>query len=116
LLLGFDWRIGIGLIGSFAAREVFVATMGVIHGESDEGKLSTTLRHATRADGRPIYTPRTGFALLAFFMIACQCMSTLATIKRETRSWRFPLLVFVYMTTLAYVVALAINQIGAAIS
>jgi ferrous iron transport protein B len=112
--LGFDWRIGIGLIGSFAAREVFVATMAVIHGsEEDDEHLSESLRNAQHADGRSIYTPRTGFALLAFFMIACQCMSTLATIKRETRSWKFTAGVFVYMTVLAYLVALAINQIGA---
>ncbi|MCC6808334.1 MAG: ferrous iron transport protein B [Deltaproteobacteria bacterium] len=118
--LGFDWRIGIGLIGSFAAREVFVATMGVIHGaanaDQEQAGLVSALQNAKRKDGRPIYTPRTGFALLAFFMLACQCMSTLATIRRETRSWRFVAGVFLYMTALAYVVALAINQIGAAIS
>lgn len=120
--LGFDWKIGIGLIGSFAAREVFVATMGVIHdagddptGELDENQASTLagkLREQRRADGSLIYTPRTGFSLLFFFMLACQCTSTLAVVRRETGTWRWPAFMFVYMTALAYAVALAIYQVG----
>ncbi len=111
--LGFDWKIGIGLIGSFAAREVFVATMGVIHGTGeDEASLSESLRAARTRHGAPLYTPRTGLALMFFFMLAAQCMSTLAVIRRESGSWRWPVFVFSYMTALAYLAALAINQIG----
>lgn len=114
--LGFDWRIGVGLIGSFAAREVFVATMGVIHGaqasDEDLGSLPEVLRKARNRNGDLIYSPRTGLSLVLFFMLACQCMSTLSVMRRETGSWAWPAFVFGYMTVLAYVVAFAAYQIS----
>lgn len=115
--LGFDWRIGIGLIGSFAAREVLVSTLGIVWGigaEADEtsGPLRDTLRDAQRADGSPLFTPLSGLALMVFFVLAAQCMSTLAVVRRESGSWKWPLLMLGYMTVLAYVGALATYQVG----
>jgi ferrous iron transport protein B len=114
--LGFDWKIGVGLIGAFAAREVFVATLGLVYGidetANDEAPLRDKLRAETRADGRPAYTPLTGLSLLVFFAISCQCMSTLAAVKRETKSYKWPAFMFAYMTGLAYVLSLAVFQIG----
>jgi ferrous iron transport protein B len=116
--LGFDWKIGVGLIGAFAAREVFVATLGLVYGidEAAEGAeaapLRDRLRAETRADGKPAYTPLVGLSLMIFFAISCQCMSTLATVKRETKSYRWPLFMFVYMTALAYALSFAVYQGG----
>lgn len=115
--LGFDWRIGVGIIGAFAAREVFVSTMGIIYGvgsavdEEDEG-LRDKLRQATRADGSPAYTPLVGLSLMLFFALACQCMSTLAVLKRETGGYKWPAFVFVYMTALAWGVSFVVYQGG----
>jgi ferrous iron transport protein B len=114
--LGFDWRLGIGIIGAFAAREVFVSTMGLVYGIGDADDASEPLRDKIRserrADGKPVYTPLTGLSLMIFFALACQCMSTLAVVKRETRSWKWPLFLFAYMTTLAYVCSLIVYQGG----
>jgi ferrous iron transport protein B len=114
--LGFDWKIGVGLIGAFAAREVFVATLGLVYGiessSDDASTLRDQLRAETRPDGRPAYTPLMGLSLLVFFAISCQCMSTLATVKRETKSYRWPAFMFAYMTTLAYALSFAVFQIG----
>jgi ferrous iron transport protein B len=114
--LGFDWKIGVGLIGAFAAREVFVATLGLVYGidetGDDDAPLRDKLRAETRADGQPAYTPLMGLSLLVFFAISCQCMSTLAAVKRETKSYKWPAFMFVYMTGLAYVLSLAVFQIG----
>ena len=115
--LGFDWKIGIGLIGAFAAREVFVSTMGVVYGVGDKADAnSTTLRQKiqaeTREDGKPVYTPLVGLTLMVFFALACQCMSTLATVYRETKTWRWPAFLFAYMTVLAWVVSFAVYRIG----
>jgi len=115
--LGFDWKIGIGLIGAFAAREVFVSTMGVVYGVSDEAgegsvTLRTRIRREARDDGRPVYTPLVGLSLMVFFALACQCMSTLAVTHRETRSWRWPVFMFAYMTTLAWLASLLVYQGG----
>jgi ferrous iron transport protein B len=114
--LGFDWKIGVGIIGAFAAREVFVSTLGLVYGigEADEESesLRTKIRAERRADGSPIYTPLMGLSLMVFFALACQCMSTLAVLKRETRSWRWPAFLFVYMTGLAYVFSLLVFQGG----
>lgn len=104
--MGFDWRLGVGLIASFAAREVFVSTMGVVFnlGEADENSqsLRQLLQTARNADGTPSYTLRTALSLLAFFALAAQCMSTLAVIARETNSRKWAVFVFVYMSVLAY--------------
>jgi ferrous iron transport protein B len=115
--LGFDWKIGVGLIGAFAAREVFISTMGVVYGTgSDTGSTSPTLREKIRAemraDGKPVYTPLVGLSLMIFFALACQCMSTLAAVRRETRTWRWPVLLFVYMSVLAWVASFTVYQVG----
>lgn len=115
--LGFDWKIGVGLVGAFAAREVFVSTMGMVYGvgeEVDEGSVSLRdrMRAETRADGKPVYTPLVGLSLMVFFALACQCMSTLAVVKRETRSWRWPVFLFVYMSVLAWVCSFLVYQGG----
>jgi ferrous iron transport protein B len=106
--LGFDWKIGIALITSFAAREVFVGTMATLYsvGESPEDNDATLrekMHAAVRADGSPVYTMATGFSLMLFYAFAMQCMSTLAVVRRETKSWKMPALQLVYMTGLAYV-------------
>jgi ferrous iron transport protein B len=114
--LGFDWKIGVGLIGAFAAREVFVATLGLVYGIEDTGDdpapLRTRLRAETRADGKPAYTPLMGLSLLIFFAVSCQCMSTLATVKRETKTYRWPAFMFAYMTGLAYLLSFTVFQVG----
>jgi len=118
--LGFDWKIGIGLIGAFAAREVFVSTMGVVYGVGDSvDEESTTLRakikDETRTNGSRVYTPLVGLSLMIFFALACQCMSTLAAVYRETKSWGWPVFLFVYMTVLAWVASFAVYQGGRAL-
>jgi ferrous iron transport protein B len=115
--LGFDWKIGVGLIGAFAAREVFVSTMGLVYGiGSDVDEESAPLRERIRseswADGKPVYTPLMGMSLMVFFALACQCMSTIAVVKRETKSWRWPAFLFVYMTSLAWVMSFLVYQGG----
>jgi ferrous iron transport protein B len=113
---GFDWRINVGLIGSFGAREVMVGTMGVIFGVENAGEdpapLTARLREAKAPDGTPSYSTRTGLALLAFFVLACQCMSTVAAIRRETGSWRWPAFVVAYTYALGYAAAVLVYQLG----
>ena len=114
--LGFDWRIGVGILGAFMAREVFVSTMGIVFDINDADEqnqpLRDALRGATRADGTPLMTPLTGVALMVFFVLACQCASTLAVVRRESGSWRWPAFMFAYQTALAYVAALVVYQGG----
>ncbi|MEZ4360641.1 MAG: ferrous iron transport protein B [Kofleriaceae bacterium] len=115
--LGFDWKIGVGLIGAFAAREVFVSTMGIVYSvgtDADEGSadLRQALRDERRSDGRPAYPPLVGLALMVFFALACQCMSTLAVVKRETGGYRWPLFLFGYMTVLAWITTFVVYQGG----
>lgn len=114
--LGFDWKIGVGLVGAFAAREVFVSTLGVVYGLGETDEESDTLRSAikaeTHADGRPVYSPLVGLSLMVFFALACQCMSTLAAVRRETRTWRWPLFLFAYMTALAWAASFVVYQGG----
>ena len=114
--LGFDWKIGIGLIGAFAAREVFVSTVGVVYGvgaaDDDTSPLRQRIKSETRADGKPTYSALTGLSLMVFFALACQCMSTLAVVRRESRSWRWPAFLFAYMTALAYAASLLVYQGG----
>jgi ferrous iron transport protein B len=100
--LGFNWRIGVGLLSSFAAREVIIATMGTLHGV-DPQSHALALQQALKTD----LTPAGAIALLVFFAFAMQCMSTLAVVRRETNGWKWPLLQFLYMTTVAYVAAFA---------
>jgi ferrous iron transport protein B len=114
--LGFDWRIGVGILGAFAAREVFVGTLGVVFdiSEADETNepLREVLRGATWPDGAPLMTPLTGISLMVFFVLACQCMSTVAVVKRESGGWRWPLFMVAYMTVLAYAASLFVYQVG----
>lgn len=104
--LGYDWKIGISVITSFAAREVFVGSMATIYAVGDDGEenlpLIEKMKQAKRPDGSPIYTLAAGASLMVFFAFAMQCMSTLAVVKRETRSWKWPLLQLGYMGVLAY--------------
>jgi ferrous iron transport protein B len=117
--LGFDWQIGIGLIGAFAAREVFVSTMAIVYGvdesANDGATLRENLREQRRADGSRLYTPLVCLSLMVFFALACQCMSTLAVVKRETAGWRWPLFMFAYMTALAWLASFVVYQGGRAI-
>ncbi len=112
--LGFDWRINVGLLGSFGARELMVGTLGVISGIEDADEhpesLATRLRTAQDGHGGRRYDARTGVALLVFFVFACQCMSTLAAIRRETRSWRWVVFVTVYTYALAWVAAFVASR------
>lgn len=107
--LGYDWKIGIALITSFAAREVFVGTMATLYSagntEENEATLKQKMAAARRADGTPVYTLAAGLSLLVFYVIALQCMSTLAIVKRETRSWKWPVIQFTSMTVLAYLLS-----------
>ena len=114
--LGFDWKIGVGLIGAFAAREVFVSTLGLVYGIGDADENTTPLRdkirQEQRADGTAAYSPLMGLSLMVFFALSCQCMSTLMVVYRETRSVRWPLFMFSYMTAMAYVASLLVYQGG----
>lgn len=114
--LGYDWKIGIALITSFAAREVFVGTMATLYSVGEDAdENNTTLRQkmnaAVREDGTKVYTLATGLSLLIFYVLAMQCMSTLAVVKRETRSWKWPVIQFIYMTGLAYLLSFVVFQI-----
>ncbi|MCH7591948.1 MAG: ferrous iron transporter B, partial [Planctomycetes bacterium] len=115
--LGWDWRIGTAAIAAFPAREVVIATMGTIYNlgaEHDENSvgLRSKLQNATWPDGRPVFNIPVALSIMVFFALCCQCGATLAVIKRETRSWRWPLFTFVYMTTLAYVGAFITFQVA----
>ncbi len=117
--IGFDWQIGIGLISSFAAREVFVSTMGVVfNAEADEGN-TTPLRNALNAakwpDGRVLFTPLVCITLMIFYVFAMQCMSTIAVVRRETNSWRWPLFQTAYMTGAAWLLSFIVYQAGTAL-
>jgi ferrous iron transport protein B len=118
--LGWDWRIGCAVIASFPAREVVVATLGVVYGlgkkfdtksEESRGALGARLQKAVW-DGtdRPVFTLPVALSLMVFFALCAQCAATLAVIRRETNSWRWPIFSFTYMTTLAYVGALITYQ------
>jgi ferrous iron transport protein B len=116
--LGWDWRIGCAVIASFPAREVVIATLGVVYNlgqgqdESSEA-LQQTLRSATwEGTDQPVFTLPTALSLMVFFALCAQCSSTLAVIRRETGAWVWPLFTFVYMTSLAYLAALATYQLG----
>lgn len=105
--LGFDWKMGIAIITSFAAREVFVGTMATLYSveASDNSSLTEKLRAAKRPDGTPVYSLAAALSLMIFYVLAMQCMSTLAVVKRETQSWKWPVLQFFMMTGLAYIMS-----------
>ena len=112
--LGYDWKIGISLITSIAAREVFVGTMATLYSVEEDNE-NTSLRQkmssAVRPDGTKVYTLATGISLMVFYVLAMQCMSTLAVVKRETKTWKWPLVQLFYMTFLAYIMGLIVYQL-----
>ena len=114
--LGYDWKIGVGLIGSFAAREVFVGTMAIVYNvegsEEDTQTLQQTMLGEKRPDGTPVFTPLVCIGLMVFYVLAMQCISTLAVVWRETNAWHWVLFQFAYMTFLAYLGALIVYQGG----
>ncbi|MEI6947530.1 ferrous iron transport protein B [Paraflavisolibacter sp. H34] len=112
--LGFDWRIGISLVTSFAAREVFVGTMATLYsvGDDEDGMLlRDKMKAAKREDGSPLFTFATALSLMIFYVFAMQCMSTLAVTRRETKSWKWPAIQLAYMTALAYFMSLLAYQL-----
>jgi ferrous iron transport protein B len=117
--LGFDWQIGIGLISSFAAREVFVSTMGVVFNAESSDDNTAPLRDALKAarwpDGRVLFTPLVCLSLMIFYVFAMQCMSTIAVVRRETNSWRWPIFQTLYMTGTAWIVTFVVYQAGRAL-
>jgi ferrous iron transport protein B len=127
--LGWDWRVGVAVLASFPAREVVVSTLGIVYrqGKTDSEEIrdagldevgSTDLGRALRSASwdddpeRKVFTVPAALSLMVFFALCCQCASTLAVIRRETRSWRWPAFTFAYMTALAYVAALVVFQVG----
>ena len=117
--LGFDWQIGIGLITSFAAREVFVSTMSVVFNAGSDDADTAPLRQALLAahwpDGRRLFTPLVCLTLMVFYVFAMQCVSTVVVVRRETNSWRWPLFQIGYMTGTAWVVCFLVFQVGRAL-
>ena len=113
--LGYDWKIGIALVTSFAAREVFVGTMATLYSVGDADETTATLRQkmqsAVKADGAKVYTLATGLSLMIFYVLAMQCMSTLAVVKRETKTWKWPIIQLLYMTGLAYLLSFVVYQL-----
>jgi ferrous iron transport protein B len=126
---GFDWRVTVGILAAFPARELVLPTLGILYGAGDVDAgdhdvaslhaaapppdgLRARLRTATGADGGPSLNPLRALALMVFFALCSQCAGTLGAIRRETRSWRWPLFTFAYMTTLAWIAAVAVNRIG----
>ena len=115
-MLGWDWKIGMAAIAAFPAREVVIGTLGTIYNlgrgvDEETPALRDALFAATWPDGTPVFNLAVALSLMVFFALCCQCGATLAVIKRETNSWRWPLFTFTYMTVLAYVGALATYQI-----
>ena len=114
--MGGDWKIGVGVVSSFAAREVFVGTMSIIYsienGEEDTGALREAMLGETRDDGTPLYTPLLCVSLLVFYVLAMQCLPTTAVVRRELGSWKWALFQLAYMTVLAWGAATLVYQGG----
>lgn len=112
--LGYDWKIGVAIVSSFAAREVFVGTLATIYKVGDKSEEEATIkeqmRHEIHADGTPVFNFASGISLLLFYAFAMQCVSTLAIVKKETNSWKWPLIQLVFMSGVAYVTALIAFQ------
>lgn len=118
--LGFDWKIGVGLITSFAAREVVVSTLATLYNVEDEGENMISLTESMKNDinpktGKPVFNTLVAISLMVFFVYAAQCLATFAIIKQETNSWKWPMIMIAYMTTLAYLASLAVYQLGSLI-
>jgi ferrous iron transport protein B len=119
---GMDWKVGIGILGSFAAREVFVSTMAIVYNveDGDEDKQSTSVRLQMQKEvdpvtGQPRFTPVSAAALLVFYVLAMQCVATMAVVRRETESWKWPLFQWAYMAALAWLGATLVYQVGRAL-
>ena len=117
--LGFDWKMGIGILASFAAREVFVSTMSIVYANQEKASeeernenLQKVMAAQTRPDGSPVYTPLTAVTLMVFYVLALQCVSTVAVVRRETNSWKWPVFQWLYMGALAWLLAFATWQGG----
>ena len=115
--LGFDWKMSAGIVTAFAAREVIISTFGILYSVGDDAdETSIALRERLQADtyedGRTVFTPLVALSLLVFFVFALQCMSTLAIARRETGTWRWPAVMWLYMTALAYLFSLLVYQGG----
>jgi ferrous iron transport protein B len=113
--LGFDWKIGVGIVSSFAAREVFVSTMSVVHsiaGEGDSAALSHAMLADKRADGTAVYSGPVCLGLMVYYVLAMQCISTVVVVRRETNTWRWPLFQILYMTGLAWAAAFLVYHVG----
>ncbi|MFL6282274.1 MAG: ferrous iron transport protein B [Pyrinomonadaceae bacterium] len=115
--LGFDWKMGIGLVSSFAARETLVSTLSIVYNvgkdaDAQSPSLIEAVRNAKRPDGSPAWTPLVAVSMMVFFVLACQCMSTVAVVRRETNSWRWPLFMVTYMLVIAYVASFVTYQGG----
>jgi ferrous iron transport protein B len=117
--LGFDWKMGIGIVASFAAREVFVSTMAVVYNLGDYDKseaattrLATLMRQELRPDGTPVYSTLVAVTLMVFYVFALQCVSTVVIVRRETNSWKWPIFQWLYMGALAWVLAFLTYQGG----
>ena len=115
--LGFDWKIGIGLITSFAAREVVVSTLATLYNVGKEGDDIVGITQALKNDinpvtGLPIYTPLVALSLMVFYVYAAQSMATFAIVRNETNTWKWPLIMILYLTELAYAGALLVYQGG----
>lgn len=112
--LGYDWKMGVGIITSFVAREVFVGTMSTLYSLSDDApdtKVIDKMRHDIRPDGKPVFSLATGLSILMFYAFAMQCVSTIAVVYRETKSKKWTAIQLFAMTGLAYLVSLAVYQI-----
>ena len=115
--LGWDWKIGVGVIASFPAREVIISTLGTIYSlgsdvDEESQQLQNELKSSTWPDGRPVFTLPVAVSIMVFFALCAQCVSTLLVIRRETNSWGWALFTFVYMTVLAYIGAFICYQVG----
>jgi ferrous iron transport protein B len=117
--LGFDWKMGVGIVSSFAAREVFVSTMSIVYNVGDYDKsessmqdLAKTMKRQQRPNGQPVYTMLTGLTLMVFYVFALQCVSTVAVVRRETNSWKWPLFQWFYMGVLAWGFAFVTYHVG----
>ena len=111
--LGFDWKLTVGILSAFPAREVIVSTLGIIYNSADEEEgLKLTLAGATDSSGQKLYDPLDAITLMVFFALCAQCMSTLVVVQKELGAWKYAIFTFVYMTGLAYVAGLLIHQLG----
>ncbi len=117
--LGYDWKMGVGLVAAFAAREIFVSSVGVVYSvekaDEDDTPLRALIQADTYPDGTKVWTPLVAVSLLIWFVLAMQCMSTVAIVRRETGTWRWPIGMILYMNGLAYVICLIVYQVGSRI-